>query len=312
MNNKILVILGPTASGKTALAVELALILNGEVISADSMQIYKGMDIATAKPDENEKKGVPHHLLGIIDQSMPFSVADFVLKAKEAANDIARRGKLPIICGGTGLYIDSFCNNISFCEEKSDPELRRSLNEQYDLSGAEFMYNMLYEIDPKYASDLHPNNKTRIVRGIEIYKLTGKKMSEHLEQSRLKKSEFAFLKIGLNYKNRAELYEKINSRVDTMLAKGLLEEALGVYTSTEIKTAKQAIGCKELFPYFEGKISLESAVDNLKRETRRYAKRQLTWFRRDKSINWIMLDSNTAIEDIINSSKKIIENNKFI
>lgn len=312
MNGKIplTVILGPTASGKTELAVKLAEYFNGEIVSADSMQIYKGMDIATAKPSAEQLERVPHHLISVIERDRKFSVADYVLLAKAAIDDIYKRGKMPFLVGGTGLYINSVVDNIKFSEEKSDEALRSKLYEQYDSLGAQAMYERLKEIDPEYAKTLHPNNKTRVLRGIEIYELTGVLMSEHLKLSRSEESPYNACMIGLNFKDRSELYERINIRVDAMLKDGLIDEAKALYLNDKgnAKTAGQAIGIKELIPYFDGEIPLDDAVERIKRESRRYAKRQLTWFRRDARINNITISKQDPQDCVFESAKKIIVN----
>ena len=299
MGNKprILAVVGPTASGKTALAVELSLRFNGEVISADSMQIYKGMSIATAKPDENEMKGIRHHLIDFLEPTETFSVSDFVNLADRTAKDILSREKLPVLCGGTGLYIRSFVENIQFTEEKSDPALREELNRRYKNEGGEKLIEELSEFDPETAQKLHPSQSKRIVRAIEIYRLSGITMSEAVRRSRSVPSPYDFTIIGITYADRQKLYDRIDRRVDMMLEKGLIEEAKAFYRSAAGCTACAAIGYKELKPYLDGNCSLEEAVQRLKQETRHYAKRQLTWFRKDNNINWIEADKTADITE---------------
>lgn len=280
----LLVIVGPTASGKTALAVECAKKFGGEIISADSMQIYKGMSIATAKPTEEEMQGIPHHLIDFVDVTSQYSVAQFVADAEKCCRDILSRGKLPVLAGGTGLYVDSFVNNISFSEADGDEALRKKLSDELNSVGAEKMLEKLSQLDPEYAAKLHPNNKKRIIRAFEIYTLTGKTPTETAALSRKEPSRYNCCFVGINYKSREILYDRINRRVDLMMANGLLEEAKIYYDLPKKSTASQAIGYKELKPYFDGEISLEQAVENLKIGTRHYAKRQLTWFRRNESI----------------------------
>jgi tRNA dimethylallyltransferase len=287
---KTVFVVGPTASGKTALGIEIAKKFGGEVVSADSMQIYKGIHIASAAPDEAETEGIPHHLLEFLDTNTQFSVADYVKKAKECIKDIASRGKLPIIVGGTGLYISSLLDNTVFFEEKTDSELRIELENKFDTLGAEEMLNKLAEFDPETAEKLHPNDRRRIIRAFEVYYTTGKTKTNQNEQSHLIESDLEPLVIGITYDNRELLYERINRRVDIMLENGLLEEAKKVYEMRENKGGFQAIGHKELFSFFSGETELETAVEHLKMQTRRYAKRQLTWFRRDERINWIFAD----------------------
>lgn len=305
----LLVIVGPTASGKTALAVECAKKFDGEIISADSMQIYKGMSIATAKPTEEEMQGIPHHLIDFVDVTSQYSVAQFVADAEKCCRDILSRGKLPILAGGTGLYVDSFVNNISFSEADGDEALRKRLSDELNAVGAEKMLEKLSQLDPEYAAKLHPNNKKRIIRAFEIYTLTGKTPTETAALSRKEPSRYNCCFVGINYKKREILYDRINRRVDLMMANGLLEEAKIYYDLPKKSTASQAIGYKELKPYFDGEISLEQAVENLKIGTRHYAKRQLTWFRRNESIKWFYPDEGTKdefFEEVFDYVKKVI------
>ncbi len=305
----LLVIVGPTASGKTALAVECAKKFDGEIISADSMQIYKGMSIATAKPTEEEMQGIPHYLIDFVDVTSQYSVAQFVADAEKCCRDILSRGKLPILAGGTGLYVDSFVNNISFSEADGDEALRKRLSDELNAVGAEKMLEKLSQLDPEYAAKLHPNNKKRIMRAFEIYTLTGKTPTEAAALSRKEPSRYNCCFVGINYKSREILYDRINRRVDLMMANGLLEEAKIYYDLPKKSTASQAIGYKELKPYFDGEISLEQAVENLKIGTRHYAKRQLTWFRRNESIKWFYPDEGTKdefFEEVFDYVKKVI------
>ena len=302
---RLLAVAGPTASGKTELAVRLAKHYDGEIISADSMQIYKGMDIATAKPTEEEKQGVVHHLMDFLDPSEEFSVSDYVELAHKAAADIHNRGKLPILCGGTGLYIRSFLENIKFPEAKIDTALRNRLNQQYENEGGEKLLEYLSVFDPETASSLLPQNGKRIIRAIEIYETTGITMSEHIRRSKLVPSPYDYTVIGLTYSDRQKLYDRINKRVDIMLERGLIEEAREFYRTNAGNTASAAIGYKELKPYLDGEIPLDEAVGRLKQATRHYAKRQLTWFRRDKYINRIEADK---CDDVFGEAKKIFDN----
>lgn len=297
---KVLAVVGPTASGKTALAVALAKELQGEIISADSMQIYKEMNIATAKPDENEKEGVPHHLMDFLPPSELYSVADYVAGAKKAIEDVHARGKLPIIAGGTGLYVDSLLKGIRFSEEKFDPQLREELNREYEESGLEHMLKRLEEVDPQSYERLRAEkNPKRILRALEIYLSTGVTMSRQIENSLPKEAPYDAVKIGLKYADRQKLYDRINLRVDRMMEQNLLEEAKQVLSKPLGATAVMAIGYKELAPYLNGEKTLEECVEHLKQETRRYAKRQLTWFGRDKEIQWILTDQCRDFEEIL-------------
>lgn len=287
---KAIFVVGPTASGKTGLSIELAKRFSGEIISADSMQIYKGIHIASAAPDSEEMQGIPHHLLEFLDTDIQFSVADYVKAAKERLCDIASRGKLPIIAGGTGLYISSLLDNTEFVSLKTDPLLRERLEKQFDAVGAEEMLRLLAEFDPQTAERLHPNDRRRIIRAFEVYNSTGKTITRQNADSHLNESEIEPLVLGITYKDRERLYDRINRRVDIMLENGLLAEAESAYKKNGGKGGFQAIGHKELYGYFEGNSTLQEAIELLKMQTRRYAKRQLTWFRRDERINWLYAD----------------------
>lgn len=305
---KLLTVAGPTASGKTALAVELALRFNGEIISADSMQIYTGMQIATAKPDEEEKRGIPHYLMDFLPPDRSYSVACFVNDAKECILDITSRGKLPIVAGGTGLYIDSLLNNISFYGEKRDEKLCEELNAVCAEQGIEVLLNMLSQFDAPSAERLREErNPKRVIRAIEFYKTTGITITEQNERSKKEKSPYSAVKLGLSFRDREKLYERINRRVDLMIERGLLGEAKKVLSSELSFTSVMAIGYKELAPYFDGALSLDECVENLKRETRRYAKRQLTWFRRDKEINWLYVDDYESSDGLLTDAVSITE-----
>ncbi len=318
-NNKsfVVVVCGPTASGKTKLAVDLALAFDGEIISADSMQIYKYMNIATAKPDESEKQGIKHHLMDFLEPYESFSVADYVALSHTVIADIISRSKLPIIVGGTGLYIDSLLNNIQFDETGADYQYRDELKLLAAKNGNKVLHDMLREIDTETANKLHENNLSRIIRALEVYKLSGKKLSELEAQSRSKPSPYKPLFFGINYESRDDLYERINRRVDIMLESGLIEEARWFYSMGDLPTSAQAIGYKELKPYLDGKATLNECTERLKQETRNYAKRQLTWFRKNKDINWLMFENNAEKAEytqfyeneyikILNTAKKMI------
>ena len=286
----VIAVVGPTASGKTSLSIEVAKRFGGQVVSADSMQIYEKMNIATAKPTEDEMQGVPHHLIGFQPIDKKFSVAEYVQLANECIHKIHNAGDLPVIAGGTGLYIDLLLQNIQFSKEESNEELRQELTALFDEKGAEYMLEWLREIDPETANRLHLNDKSRIVRALEIYKLTGKTLTEQKVISRLEETPYDVLYIGINYRDRNVLYDRINLRVDLMIENGLLEEAEEFYNIPQDKTACQAIGYKELAPYFRGDLALEDCVEKLKLETRHYAKRQLTWFRKNENVNWVYPD----------------------
>jgi len=286
----LVVVCGPTASGKTKLAVDLALTHGGEVVSADSMQVYRGMDIGTAKPTSAEMRGVAHHLVDILEPGEDFSVAQYAKLARETIADIHARGKLPILAGGTGLYIKAIADNIQYTDMPEDEVLRKRLRNEADELGGGALLERLAKVDPMLAEGLHQNDVGRIIRALEVYELTGERMSVWQERSRKDAAGYKLCMVGLGFRDRELLYERIGQRVDAMLGAGLLDEAKTLYDSGFSGTAAQAIGYKELFGYFRGEVSLEEAAERLKQETRRYAKRQLTWFRRDGRINWLYLD----------------------
>ena len=296
----VIAVVGPTASGKTSMSVEIAKRFSGQVVSADSMQIYEKMNIATAKPTKEEMQGIPHHLIGFQPVDLKYSVADYVASAKKCIEKIYADGDLPVIAGGTGLYVDSLLQNIQFSEETGSEKVRKELTEMFEEKGAEYMLNLLSEIDPETASSLHLNDKNRIIRALEIYKLTGKTMTEQKILSRQEETPYDVIYIGINYRDRNILYDRINRRVDLMLENGLLEEAKDFYGLNRDNTACQAIGYKELAPYFKGEKTLEECVEKLKLETRHYAKRQLTWFRKNENIVWIYPDDYESAEDMYN------------
>ncbi len=311
-DNPLIAVVGPTASGKTALGVQIARKFNGEVISADSMQIYKQMDIATAKPKAEEMMGVRHRLIDFLDTNCSFSVADYVKCAKKEIAEIYSLGKIPVLVGGTGLYVTSLIDNISFDVTCSNTARRKELLKLAEEKGNKYLLDMLAKIDPECADSLHPNNLNRIIRAIEVYETTGITMTQSKINSRQNSSPYALCMIGLTYRDRQLLYEKINKRVDRMLDDGLLNEALDFYSRTDTKTAVQAIGYKELFPYFKGEKSLNDCIESLKKETRHYAKRQLTWFNRDERINWIYADEFDSSEKIIETAEKIIAKSEIV
>ncbi|MBQ6884973.1 MAG: tRNA (adenosine(37)-N6)-dimethylallyltransferase MiaA [Clostridia bacterium] len=295
---KIICVVGPTASGKTALGIALAKHFDGEVISADSMQIYCDMHIASAAPDIAETQGIPHHMVEFLPYGSSFTVADYVKAARERIAEVASRGKMPIIVGGTGLYINSLVNNVEFTEQKTDYKLRTRITEEFDRVGGAEMLERLRKIDPMAAQKLHENDKRRIIRAFEIYESTGNTKSFNDEQSVKNQSPYAVCIIGITYRDREKLYDRINNRVDIMLQNGLLAEARSAFDKNLGGGAVQAIGHKEFFDCFRGEISLDEAVENLKRSTRRYAKRQLTWFNKDRRVNWIYKDETDDAESI--------------
>ena len=306
----VIAVVGPTASGKTSLSIEIAKRFGGQVVSADSMQIYEKMNIATAKPTLEEMQGIPHHLIGFQPIDKKFSVAEYVSLANECIEKIHNEGDIPVVAGGTGLYVDSLLQNIQFSKEESNEDIRKELTDLFDEKGAEYMLNLLREIDPETAERLHLKDKSRIIRALEIYKLTGKTMTEQKILSREEESPYDVMYIGINYRDRNVLYDRINLRVNLMIENGLLEEAKEFYDTSSDTTACQAIGYKELAPYFKGEKELTECVEKLKQETRHYAKRQLTWFRKNENINWIYPDDYANSQDMYNSVFNMV--NEFL
>ena len=291
MREKVLVITGPTATGKTALGVELALRLGGEVVSADSMQVYRGLDIGTAKVTAEEARGVPHHLVGVAGPEEDFSVARWVEAAGCTVGDIFARGKVPVIVGGTGLYIDSLLSGRDFAM-RGDSALREELGAEYDRIGGDAFREKLREIDPDRAEKLLPGDKKRLVRAVEVYLLTGETISAHDARTRARPPRWDSLRIALSFAGREALYARIDSRVDAMVRAGLFAEVEALLSGglSPESTAMQAIGYKEAARHLRGEISETEAVETIKRESRRYAKRQLTWLRRDAGAHWILWD----------------------
>ncbi len=310
---KILAVVGPTASGKTSLAVELALRLGGEIICCDSMQIYREMSIGTAKATEEEKRGVIHHLFDIKNPDEPFSAQEYVTLAEAAVADILSRGRLPIFCGGTGLYLDAFLRGGMPETPGADPVLRAELAAFAEAHGAEALHAQLVAVDPESAALSHPNNLRRVIRALEIYRLTGVPKSEWDRRSKELPVRYNAAVLGLIFADRALLYDRIERRVDMMLADGLLEETralldAGVFERSP--TAAAAIGYKELLPYLRGECSLADAVTELKTATRRYAKRQLTWFCAKEYVRPLVMDGENGMlksEQIVNNSRALAE-----
>ena len=307
---KIAAITGPTASGKTALAIRLARELDGEIISCDSMQIYRGMDIGTAKPTAEELAAVPHHLIDILPADAPYSCSDYVKDAEAAVEDIVSRGKLPIFCGGTGLYLDRLLKGGNDDEAACDESVRAELKDFYEQNGVDALYERLLALDPESAETIHKNNVKRVMRAIEICLVTGKKKSEVDKKNSNITDKYDHRVITLAYNDRQTLYDRIDRRVDIMIEEGLVEEtkrllANGVFERS--LTAAQAIGYKELFPYLRGEESLENCIDELKRASRRYAKRQITWFSGKDYAHKVFVDgenSDKTFENIVNILQK--------
>lgn len=295
----VIAIVGPTAVGKSALAIRLARELDGEIISCDSMQIYREMDIGTAKATRQELESVPHHLIDIKNPDESFSCAEYALLAKEKIKEICSRGKLPIFCGGTGLYLDSVIEIPSFSDQIKDEKYRKELEELSNHEGVDALHALLFEVDPESAEQIHKNNVKRVIRALEIYHATGKRKSELDALSKTQRPPFDARVFFLTYKDKDALYSKIEGRVDLMLEQGLLEECRALFEKgylTSGSTASGAIGYKEFIPYFEGVASLEDCVRQLKLSTRHYAKRQLTWFKKKQNYHTIFVDEADAFE----------------
>ncbi len=304
MNKKPLIILtGPTAVGKTAASIQLAKTVGGEIISADSMQIYQQMNIGTAKITPEEMQGIPHHLVDAIPQDTPFHVYEFKKMAEQAMHEIWRRGHIPVVVGGTGFYIQALLYDIDFNPEENDHSYRAELEELAGIKGTDFLH------DPVSAECIHPNNIKRVIRALEYYHETGSPISAHNQQQRTKNSPYDFIYIVLTM-NRQKLYARINKRVEQMFEQGLLEEAEALIRQgcTSDMTSMQAIGYKELFPYFEGKISREEAMEQIQQDTRHFAKRQLTWFRRERDVIFLDKDQfeeeETVVHEIVHLAEK--------
>mgnify|MGYP002622270059 CR=1 FL=1 len=302
----LLALVGPTAVGKTALSLEIAERFGCEIISGDSMQVYRGMDIGTAKATPEERARVPHHLIDIRDPWEPFSVSDYRKLAEEAIRGIAARGKLPFIVGGTGLYIQSVCYQYEFPEGGADETYRRELRQFADARGAEALHGLLREVDPETAARLHPNDVRRVIRALELHRLTGVPMSEHLRRQR-RSSAYRLIMIGLTME-RDMLYRRIEERVDRMIEAGLVEEVAALLEKgcTERMTSMQALGYKEIAEYLRGRVTLAEATENLKRNTRRFAKRQLSWFRGMKDVKWVQLEDADKIYENLATISDII------
>lgn len=309
----ILAIVGPTGGGKSALAMALAQRLGGEIISCDSMQVYRGMDVGTAKPTAEERRRIRHHLVDVVEPDAPFSCAEYVVLAADAVEDCAARGKLPILCGGTGLYLDALLRKNDFEPETTDQAIRSALSCRAEREGAEALWRELERVDPQSAAATHPNNVKRVIRALEIFHTCGITKTELDRRSRMGGDRYDACVIGLRYTDREQLYRRIDTRVDRMLSEGLVEEtrrliAEGVFERNQ--TAAQAIGYKELLPYCLGESTLEEAVEHLKMATRRYAKRQMTWFSAKEYVRWLDLGEGgeKTFEEIVNNAHLLFQN----
>lgn len=312
----VIILVGPTAVGKTNLSIELATKMNGEIISADSMQIYKYMDIGTAKISLNETKGIKHYLINEIFPDEAFSVSDFQNKAMKYIDIIIKKKKLPIIVGGTGLYVNSIIYDLDFSKTVSNPHIRKKYNMLANKYGNEYIHKELEKIDIKSAQRIHTNDRKRIIRALEVFYVTGKPMSEFYNNFRKPNEKFDLAVIGLTM-NRKKLYERINKRVDTMIENGLISEVKKLLSMGYDKSlvSMQGLGYKEIIDYLNGKYSLEEAIEIIKRDTRRFAKRQLTWFRRESQLKWVNLDDFNSIKEtaayIQNYINETLKNNKI-
>lgn len=306
------VIVGPTASGKSALAVSLARHLHGEIVSADSMQIYEGLTVGTAAPTEQERGGIPHHLIGFLPLDAAYSVAQYAADARRVIAEVFARENLPILCGGTGLYVQAVVENIEFSETKAPEGLRESLRQRAQTEGGAALLNELQTIDPDTAARLHENDLGRIVRALEVYHTTGKTISEHARLSKLTPSPYDPCVIFLDFRDRERLYQRIHDRVDEMMKKGLLDEARSLLSGPTPPTAIQAIGYKELRPYLQGEVSLDEALDELKKSTRHYAKRQLSWFRRMPDTHILYVDDYSDLTELTEAAVSVWRTTEFL
>ena len=294
MKPKVVVIVGPTASGKTAVSIELAKKMNGEIISADSMQIYKEMNIGSAKPTKEEMQGIYHHMIDIVEPTENFNVAKYKDMAEECIEKILAKGKLPIIVGGTGLYVSTLTNGIEFSEIESDIEYRKELeNIAEQENGIDILFDRLNEVDPEAANIIDKNNVRRVIRALEIYKVTGKTKTQ-VDKESIKELKYDYFIFGMLW-DRQELYDRIDKRVDIMVDMGLVEEVENLYKKGISSTAIQGLGYKEIIEYLDKKITLQESIEKIKQETRRYAKRQMTWFKRDKSVVWLNAENKDEV-----------------
>lgn len=306
--NAVICIAGPTASGKTALAVELAREYGGEVVSCDSMQVYRGMDIGTAKPTLAERKGILHHMLDVAEPYEDYSVSRYCTEATPIVEDIVSRGKTAIIAGGTGLYMDSLVRGGDFAPSPSTG-VREELEAQAEREGTEVLLDRLRAVDPEAADRLHLSDRKRIIRALEVYLETGETITAHNRRTQDAKPRFTPLWLGLDFESRESLYERINARVDAMLDAGLLDEIRGLLASgvPEKCTAMQAIGYKEFIAALNGTCTLKEAAENVRRFSRRYAKRQLTWFRRNKAIHWLLRRPGEGSAEILAAARQVLQ-----
>lgn len=305
----LIILTGPTAVGKTATSIRFAKRIGAEIVSADSMQVYRHMDIGSAKITTEEMQGVPHHLIDVLEPSEEFNVVRFQKMALEAMDGIYRRGNIPIVTGGTGFYIQAILNGIDFEDTCEDNAFRHRMEQLADERGNECLHDMLAEVDEKSAQTIHPNNRKRVIRALEYYEQTGRPISEHNAEQRAKKSPYRFVYFVLN-RERASLYERIDLRIDRMLEQGLLDEVrwLANHGCTKEMVSMKGLGYKEILTYLDGECSLEEAIYTLRRDTKHFAKRQLTWFRREPSVTWVQMeayaDTDTLVEFLVQTCRQ--------
>lgn len=313
MKKPLIILTGPTAVGKTSLSIELAKAVNAEIISADSMQVYKEMNIGTAKIKKEEMRGINHYLLDVLSPEEEFNIVKFQMLAKEAMQAIYAKGKIPLITGGTGFYIQSIVYDINFSENAEDKRIREKLEEEAKKLGVHALHEKLREVDEKAASEIHENNVKKVIRALEYYYQTKKKISDHNELERKKESPYNFAYFVLN-QDRTILYERINERIDKMLKEGLVEEAALLRKKGYDKSlvSMQGLGYKEMLDYLDGNTTLEEAIYILKRDTRHFAKRQLTWFRREKEVFWLEKEENTTNEKLLNIILDVLKEKKIL
>lgn len=313
MKKPLIILTGPTAVGKTNLSIQLAQKIKGEIISADSMQVYQGMDIGTAKISREEMQGVPHHLIDVLSPEEEFNIVKFKELAKQAMEEILSRGNIPIVVGGTGFYIQSLVYDIDFKENEDDKSLRHLLEEEAKASGNQILHERLKRIDPKSAEDIHPNNVKKVIRALEFYYQTGTLMSMHNEEERKKESPYNFAYFVLS-QERATLYDRIDRRIDRMLEDGLLEEVENLHKKGYDKSlvSMQGLGYKEILDYLDGTSTLSEAIYILKRDTRHFAKRQITWFKREKEVIWLPKDEYNSESEILDKMLTILKEKSII
>lgn len=309
----LIILTGPTAVGKTALSIKLAKAINGQMISADSMQVYRGMDIGTAKIMQSEMQGIPHYLIDVLEPTEDFNVVRFQQMAKEALEKIYAEGSIPIVVGGTGFYIQALLYDINFEENDEDTAYRQELQRLAEEKGAEFLHDMLAKVDPESAKAIHANNIKRVIRALEFYEQTGTCISAHNEEQRQKESPYNFLYFVLN-DDRQLLYERIDKRIDIMLEQGLVDEVQNLMNNgcERDMVSMQGLGYKEILEYLEGKCTLDEAIYILKRDTRHFAKRQITWFKRERDVHWLNRQNYTGEEDMLAYMLEQLKNQEII